>query len=563
MEKSLVWKVGGPAGFGISSIGPVFANILKRCGYFIHGYLEYPSLIRGGYNSYQMVFSRKPVHAPKKRIDIYLALADVCFEREEFDDDTIVIGDFANLKKADDIKGTKVDIPLADIVKEIDGKEIMKNTVALGASIAALGLPKDVVENVVRISYPEKIAEANVRAAIAGYDACECKIPGLDFTPEKGCESCAIMSGNEATSIGAIRAGVSFFSTYPMTPASSILHFLAKQARDFDITVKHAEDEISGINMAIGAAHAGARAMTGTSGGGFALMNEGFGLAAITETPVVVALSQRPGPATGMPTWTEQSDMQYALHASQGEFLRAVYSPGDIEEAYRFTFDAFNLAEKYHIPVIVLLDKFLSESVFMSGDLDSGYGEIDRGKIFEGDTENPYEHFARYKEDKDGICVRSIPGTPGGLFIASSNEHDEKGFVSDTAENRVMQTDRRYRKEPLIEAEMPHPELIGKKDAELTFVCFGSMKMILKEAIKFDDRFNFIYFPAVQPLQWDKVAEMLKGKNLVAFENNKTAQLADLIAEKTGTVIDKKFLKYDGRPFFTEEVLEYVQGVLK
>jgi 2-oxoglutarate ferredoxin oxidoreductase subunit alpha len=561
MEKSFVWKVGGPAGFGISSIGPVFAGILKKCGYYVHGYLEYPSLIRGGYNSYQMVFSRTPVTAPKKRIDIYLALADVCFEKEQFDTDTVIIGDFSVLKKGGDTKAKIIDIPLKKLVDDIDGKDIMINTAALGASVAALGLSKDVMTEVVRSSYPKKIAEANVNAALQGYSACSCLFDGTDCTPNKDCEEQTVMTGNEAVSIGAIRAGLSFFSTYPMTPASSILHYLAKQARDYHVTVKHAEDEIAGINMAIGAAHAGARAMTGTSGGGFALMNEGFGLAAITEVPIVVALSQRPGPATGMPTWTEQADLQYALHASQGEFLRAVYAPGDTDEAYRFTVDAFNLAEKYQIPVIVLLDKFLSESAFM-GKPDPEYGEMDRGLIFEGDAENPDSHFARYKETKDGVCTRSIPGTPGGLFIASSNEHDQTGFVTDAADNRIVQTDRRFAKQPFVAAEMPHPYIIGRQDAELSFVCFGSMKQILLEAMKFDDRFNFIYFPAVHPLDWGNVSELLKGRSLVCFENNKTAQLKALIAENTGIIIEKTFLKYDGRPFFTEEVLEYVQGVL-
>ncbi|ADD68757.1 pyruvate flavodoxin/ferredoxin oxidoreductase domain protein [Denitrovibrio acetiphilus DSM 12809] len=562
MNKTYAWKVGGPAGFGISSIGPVFANILKKCGYYVHGYLEYPSLIRGGYNSYQMVFSKDPVYAPRKRIDIYLALADVCFEKEHFDDDTVVIGDFENLKKADGAKGNKVDVPLKKLVDDINGKEIMKNTAALGASIAALGLPKDILEEVVRGSYPAKIAEPNVKAALAGFDACDKKIEGVEVSSADVCSKCAVMSGNEAVSIGAIRAGVSFYSTYPMTPASTILHFLAKQARNYGIVVKHTEDEISGINMAVGAAHAGARAMTGTSGGGFALMNEGFGLAAITETPVVVALSQRPGPATGMPTWTEQGDLHYALNASQGEFLRAVYTPGDLREAYEQTFDAFNLAEKYHIPAIILLDKFISESVFMTNEMNPTYGELNRGALFEGNDDEPYAHFPRYEETENGVGTRSIPGTPGGLFIASSNEHDEKGFVSDTSEMRIQQTDRRYKKEPFVADEMPHPFLVGKEDAKLTFVCFGSMKQILLEAIKSEDRFNFIHFPAVNPLNWDKVAELLKGKNLVAFENNKTAQLKALIAKKTGILIEKEFLKYDGRPFFTEEVLEYVKEVL-
>jgi len=563
MKNTYVWKAGGPAGFGISSLGPVFANIMKKCGYYTHGYLEYPSLIRGGYNSYQIVFSRYPVNAPKKKINLYIALADVCFEKEKFDEDTIVIGDFDNLKKGDDIKGKKINVPLKKIVEDIDGKEIMRNTVALGASISALGLPKDIMEDVVKSSYPEKIAEANVKAAVAGFEACERQIEELEVTPDKNCEDCAIMTANDAVSIGAIRAGISFYSTYPMTPASSILHTLAKYGRDYNITVKHTEDEISGILMAIGASHAGGRAMTGTSGGGFALMNEGLGLAAISETPLVVVLSQRPGPATGMPTWTEQCDMQYALHASQGEFPRAVYSPGTIVEAYKAAVDAFNLAEKFHIPVIILLDKFLSESVFMSGNFDPEYGEMDRGSVFEGDKEKPNEYFERYKEVENGVGTRSFPGTPGGLFIANSNEHDSKGFVSDTSENRINQTDRRYRKVPQIIEHMPHPELLGNDDAELTFVSFGSMKEVLLEAMKFDDRFNFIHFPAVWPLNWEKVAELLNcRKKLVAFENNKTAQLKSLIAENTGIMIKDSFLKYDGRPFFTEEVLEYVKEVL-
>ena len=562
MEKTFVWKVGGPAGFGITTLGPVFAKILKDCGYFIHGYLEYPSLIRGGYNSYQMVFGKTPVTAPKKRIDLYIALDDVCFEKETFDDDTIVIGDFDHLKKADGIKGVKVNVPLKKIVEDLNGKDIMRNTAALGASVAALGLPKEVMTEVVAASYPGKISKPNVDAAEAGFKYCQPMIK-LEPTKNQSCKKAPVMTGNEAVAIGAIRAGVTFFSTYPMTPASSILHYLAKEARDYHVTVKHAEDEIAGILMAIGASHAGARAMTGTSGGGFALMNEGFGLAAITEIPIVVALSQRPGPATGMPTWTEQADLQYALHASQGEFLRAVYSPADLEEAYKFTIDAFNLADKYQIPVIVLLDKFLSESHFMAGDMSTDYGTIDRGLIFKGDPDKPYEHFKRYEETENGVPTRSIPGTPGGLFVAGSNEHDKTGFVIDSSENRIYQTDRRFRKEPFVAAEMPQPYLIGKENAPLTFVCFGSMKQVLLEAMKYDDRFNFIYFPAVHPLQWDRISELLKGKNLVAFENNKTAQLRALIAENTGIYIQKTCLKYDGRPFFTEEVVQYIGEALK
>lgn len=561
MEKTYVWKVGGPAGFGITTLGPVFAKILKNCGFYVHGYLEYPSLIRGGYNSYQMVYGKTPVTAPKKRIDLYIALDDACFEKETFDDDTVVIGDFDNLKKADGIKGKKINVPLKKIVEDLNGKDIMRNTAALGASVAALGLPKDIMEKIVAASYPKKISEINVKAADAGYEACSAHIQH-ESTDNTSCKGAAVLTGNEAVAIGAIRAGMSFFATYPMTPASSILHYLAKEARDYHVTVKHAEDEIAGMLMTIGAAHAGVRAMTGTSGGGFALMNEGLGLAAITETPIVIALAMRPGPATGLPTWTEQADMQYALHASQGEFLRAIYTPGDVEEAYKFTVDAFNTADKFQIPVFILLDKFLSESHFMTTGITADYGTIDRGLLYEGDPEHPYAHFPRYEDAENGVCKRPMMGTPGGLFVAGSNEHDKFGFVTDAADNRVYQTDRRFKKEPYVAEIMPHPYLIGKPDAKLTFVCFGSMKQILLEAMKFDDRFNFIYFPAVHPLDWKKVKPLFEGKNLVAFENNKKGQLKPLIAENTGIIIEKEFFKYDGRPFFTEEVLDYVNEVL-
>jgi 2-oxoglutarate ferredoxin oxidoreductase subunit alpha len=557
-----VFKIGGPAGFGIMSTGPMFAKVLKAGGYHVHGYPEYPSLIRGGYNCYQIAFGDTEVSAPYEKIDMYAALSDECFNNEVFSDDTYVLGDFANLKNSEGIKGKKVDVPMMDIVKELNGPDIMRNSVAVGASAALLGLDFSLLEKSLSAAYKEKIAKINIDAAKKGYESVKERYSVVCKPEPDKCAPAYFMTGNEATCIGAVAGGLTFFSTYPMTPASSLLHYFAKAAREQGIVVKHTEDEISGINMAIGAAYAGARAMTGTSGGGFSLMNEGLGLAAITEIPIVLAVSQRPGPATGMPTWTEQADLKFVLNASQGEFVRAVYSPGTVEECYKYTFDALNLAEKYHIPVFVLLDKFLSESNFMALQMPE-IGKIDRGDVFAGNKEEPAGYFKRYAEKKDGVGVRSIPGTEGGLYIASSNEHTEEGFVSDKADVRKLNTERRFRKVKPIAEEMPLPELVGKKDAPLTFVCFGSVKSMLLEAMKHTDKFNFIYFPAVHPLNWDKVKAMLKDKNLCVIENNYTAQLRGVIAENTGIIIEKTFLKYDGRPFFCEEIVSFVTEAAK
>lgn len=562
MSLVYVWKIGGPAGLGIMTAGPMFAKVLKAGGYHVHGYPEYPSLVRGGYNCYQIAFGEAEVSAPYKRADIYVALSEAGFQREKFDKNTFVIGDFKNLKNIGEQQFNKIDVPFADIVKELGGPEIMRNSVALGAAAALIGLKFELIEEQLKSTYKEKVANMNIDAARKGYEAVsvrfknECKISSSNLA------SALYISGNEAVSVGALEGGLTFFSTYPMTPASSILHYLAKCTRDYGLVVKHAEDEIAGINMAIGASFAGARAMTGTAGGGFSLMTEALGLAAMTEVPMVFAVSQRPGPATGMATWTEQGDLRFIMHASQSEFLRAVFTPGSVEECYKYTFDALNLADKYHIPVFVLLDKFLSESHFIAEKMPET-GEIDRGYIFEGNDEEPMAYFNRYAEKKDGVGVRPIPGTKGGLYIACGNEHTDEGFVSDSADVRKRQVERRFKKTDAVIKEMPHPVLYGEEKAPLTFVCFGSVKAMLKEALKHSDKFNFIHFPAVAPLDWKKVKPMLEGRNLCIIENNHSAQLRGVIAENTGIIIEKTFLKYDGRPFFNEEILEFVKEASK
>lgn len=554
------FKIGAPAGFGVMTTGPMLARLMKRAGYHVFAYPEYPSLIRGGYNNYQIGVSDNPVTSTYREFNLMIALDSVVFKNETFTSGMKVIVDVENTEIPDGLKCEFIDVPLLQIIKNIEAPVVVRNTVAVGAAAKLMGIEFDLISEILSDTYSEKQVPINIKAAEAGYNAVAEQLFLKKMNKDFKLSDHMVLSGNDAIACGAVTAGMNFYSTYPMTPASSLLHMFAKYEEDYDIVVKHTEDEIAGVHMAIGAAFAGARAMTGTSGGGLSLMTEGLGLAAITETPLVIALAQRPGPATGVPTFTEQSDLQFVLNASHGEFLRIVLTPGDVNELYQMTFDAFNLAERYQIPVFVLTDKYLSESLSMSVSFDNEGMQIDRGYVFDELTEYSMAMFQRYKEKSDGVPVRAFPGTPGGLHKAPGNEHDEYGFVSADPKNRKAQQDRRYRKSEAIEDEMQMPKLYGDPNADLTFVCWGSTKIILQEAMKHTDRFNFVHFTAVEPLNWAAVEEVFDGMEPVLIENNFTGQLGRLIQEKTDIHFKDMMLKYDGRPFFVEDIIEYVNG---
>ena len=376
-----------------------------------------------------------------------------------------------------------------------------------------------------------------------------------------------LLTGNEAVSLGAIKAGCKFYAAYPMTPASSILHFMAAQERNFSLVVKHSEDEIAAINMTIGAGFAGVRAMTATSGGGFSLMSEALGLAAMTETPIVVVVSQRPGPSTGLPTRTEQGDLKFVLHASQGDFPRFVIAPGDVEECFHKTIEAFNLAEKYQCPAILILDKYLSESHKTAEEFEASGVKIDRGLLLSDEEIEKTGEFKRYEFTETGISPRTIPSQKGGVFTATGNEHDETGYLSEEKTVRTRMMDKRFRKFKQAEREIPEPKLFGPKDAEVTMIAWGSTKGPIKEAMKLLDhdgiRANFLQIIYINPFPANTVSRIIRAsKRTVIVENNKTAHLASLIREKTGKEIEHKILKYDGRQFFPTEIHQRVKEAL-
>ncbi|MFZ3085121.1 MAG: hypothetical protein WA097_00555, partial [Candidatus Hydromicrobium sp.] len=374
-----------------------------------------------------------------------------------------------------------------------------------------------------------------------------------------------LVTGNDAVFLGALRSGCKFYAAYPMTPSSSILHLFASIEDDYNIVTKLAEDEIAVINMAIGASFAGARAMVATSGGGFSLMNEGISSAAMTETPIVIVLCQRPAPANGLPTWTEQGDMLFAVHSSHGEFLRVVIAPGDPEECFYLTGEAFNLADKYQIPVIIMLDKYLSESHFSYEKFDFKNITVDRGKLL-SKSKDIDGRYRRYFNTDDGISPRVVAGIEGGIHIANSNEHNEDGYSEESAHNRKIMVDKRFRKIKKLIEEIPLPKIYGPIDAEITIWSWGSCKGPILEAMNIlnqkEKKVNLIHFTYLYPFDSESIEGIIGESNKnVVVENNKTSQLAKIIMMNTSYKIKNKILKYSGRQFLPEEIISGIEKI--
>jgi 2-oxoglutarate ferredoxin oxidoreductase subunit alpha len=569
-EVRLSIMIGGEAGYGIVSAGEILARTFAKCTLHVNAYSEVPSLIRGGHNSFQICVSTHKMYCIWESLNFLIALDKMTIWLNAqnitpggylvYDSDEITIED-GDIKR-DDYK--VIPMPLTSMAKEHGSATVMRNTVALGVAIALSRYDCETLEEVLRSHFAlksDKIIEANVRSAWGGFNYIKENHPELLIHGLEG-QVCGlpqkVLSGNQAIAMGALRAGMTFYSGYPMTPASPLLHWLIQLDEEFGLVVKQTEDEISAITMAIGASSAGARAMTGTSGGGFCLMTEGLGLAGEAEVPLVVMLGQRPGPSTGLATRTDQSDLWLALHASQGEFPRGIITPGDLYECYRLTFRAFNLAEEYQVPVIIMGDRFLNEGIHCTTYFAEEDLFVDRGRLMS----NPERlakyiedgHFKRYALTDDGISPRVPWGTPGIVQTYNGNEHNEFGDTYEGRRNRRAQMEKRMWKFEGLKNGMPHPFIIGPPEAEVTLVCWGSGKLPCQEALKMLEAdghtdVNIIHFPAIWPLHWDVVRERLQGaKRLVGVEANYTGQLSQLIARETLIKIEDRILKYDGRP---------------
>ena len=565
-------KFGGEAGFGVMAAGLTISKLASRLGYFIFDYTEYPSLIRGGHNVIQTSISTQPVYSQYRKTELLVALNQETLDLHisEMSKGGIVlydsdyVNDISVFSKHTGI--CPIAMPLLSMVKEIDGSLIMRNTVALGAVVKLLGVSFEDLQKVIDDGFEdknEKVLQLNSKACKAGFDyiaqhfLAECQ----DILPKRSGEKHYVLTGNEAVSLAAVSAGLGFVAIYPMTPTSNILHNLAPFQEKYGFIYKQPEDEISAINMAIGASHCGVRSMVATSGGGFCLMTEGYGLAGITETPLVIIEGMRGSPATGLPTWTEQGDLRFVLHAHQGDFPRIVLAAGDVQECFDLTFEAFNLADKYQTPVVLLVDKHVLESHLNVTELgaDSEKYQIHRGKIAEKEDLK----YLRYSLTDDGISPRAFPGT-GKLTIANSDEHEESGYSTEDANVRTAQMNKRMKKmETCANEDMPAPQVFGEPHAEVTIVSWGSNKGTILEALKQLPNANYIHLTWVNPFPAQALQELLQSsKKILNIECNFSAQMRGLIQERTGIQIEHNLLKFDGRPIYPEEVIKKVKELL-
>ena len=572
-------RIGGAAGDGVASTGEIFGKTLSRSGQHVYAYNSYQSVIRGGHVWFQVRGGKDPISYVGQKADILIALnkQTVDVHAPVLNPGSRILFDPSKVKvePGDVPQGvTLCPMPLYDLAKEFSPNPIMANTVAVGAAMAFIKAPVQKFKTVLEDQFGHKkadVVEANLKAAEAGIKYALEKWGPMEFALPYGDQKRPFLTGNQAIALGAMAGGCTFYAFYPMTPATSIGQFLADNGPEMGVVVKQMEDEIAVINITIGAAYGGARAMCGTSGGGFALMVEALGMAGITETPIVVVNSQRSGPSTGLPTKTEQGDLNLVLGAGQGDYPRIILAPRTVPEAYEATTRALNLADKWQMPVILLSDLLLSEHFETSEEFPMEGARIDRGKVWDGQGE-----FLRYKVTEDGVSPRAWPGTKNAAHIAGSDEHDEDGtLVSDVRSGlpdaiqvRIDQVEKRGRKLEGAKKDMRLPERVGPKNAPVTLVSWGSTHGAVREAMAAlkakGVEVASVEFTDLFPMDAQKVRELLQRESFtLMIEGNFTGQLERLIRAETGWFPNDRLHKYDGEPFWPEEIVAKVEGILK
>ncbi|MGZ4908357.1 MAG: 2-oxoacid:acceptor oxidoreductase subunit alpha, partial [Halobacteriota archaeon] len=447
--------------------------------------------------------------------------------------------------------------------------KVTLNMAAMGASVALIGYDLNVLNDVIRDFFKDKgheIAEQNTTAAAAGHTYVTQNYPeaykgGMPPIAKAGRMT---LSGNDAICMGALKAGMKFIAIYPMTPTHNIMTYMAAHKADYGVAMVQPEDEIAGINMAIGASFAGARSMVATAGGGFSLMVEGLGLAGMTENPLVIVEGQRPGPSTGLATRTAQGDLRFCLHASQGEFLRVVVAPGDPEECFYQAFNAFNLADALQTPVLLVTDKHLATSYFTAIPFDTTGLRVDRGMLL---TKDVPADFKRYASTPSGVSARTIPGTSGGIFNSNSDEHDERGYVSEQRAIIAKLVDKRCAKYFTAASMVDGVKYHGNPASDAVLVGWGSTKGAILDAMDSLHANNgvdlgFLQVLYMSPFPSEPVRARLADKTVILIENNRGAQLGSLIKEHAQVRPHHTILQYDGRAFFADDLADRIREVL-
>lgn len=543
--------LGGAAGDGIETMSMILEKLLKQSGFHVFTTRDFMSRVRGGHNFVQIRFGEEPIESHCERLDGIFATNAETFtlHQNELNMDGFVICDAALALK--DKRAPA--LPLLETAKALGNAKVV-TSLAIGTILSIFQIELSGCEQVLAQIFKPALAEINFAAIQKGYGMAPFR---YKIFP-KNLSNHMLISGTNASTLGAIAAGLKFYSAYPMSPSTGILEYLNEHGEKLGIVVEQAEDEIAAINMAIGAAYAGAPAMAGTSGGGFSLMVEALGFAGIAEIPLVIADVQRPGPATGLPTRTEQSDLKFVISASQGEFPRMVIALRNHEDAFYQTARAFGLAKKYQTPVILLSDQYL-------GDSTATVPVFDLGKLYKGGQEPqaamPYKSYA---ETKSGISPRLFPGKSEALVHADSDEHDEYGFLTESAKMRKQMMDKRMRKWELLKEELSEPDFIGDEQCETLLIGFGSTYGAIKEAIAVLNqpygKHAALVFGDVYPLPTKLLTRFAsKAYKIVGIEQNATGQLAALIRETTGISMNEQILKYDGRQLTAKDILDKIK----
>ncbi len=554
-EKDISIVLCGPAGQGIKTAENLMVSVFRKAGYSVFATKEYMSRIRGGSNSTTIRISSKPVKALVDRMDLLISLDREAFKhvQHRISPETKIIGEKETLFQKDaQWSGQSLDVPLTELAKETGGK-IYANIIVVAIVAGLLKIEKSIVHDCVKTIFNTKgkeIVEKNIKAVDKGMDFSSRLSSDFKIKIRTQKDDDIILNGGEAISLGAVAGGCRFIASYPMTPSTPVLTFLSQHGETFDLIAEQAEDEIAAINMALGAWYAGARSMVTTSGGGFALMTEGLSLAGMLETPIVIHLAQRPGPATGLPTRTEQGDLLFALYGGHGEFPRIIFTPGTLEDGFVLTQKAFDLADRFQIPVFILTDQYYIDSYYNTP-------KFDLSKIRNKDhivkTEVKYE---RYALTKNGISPRGIPGYGNGLVVVDSDEHTEEGHITEDLDLRVSMVDKRLKKMDALIQEAVSPDWIGPKSCETLVICWGSTVHMVAEAVEKlkDEKIALLYFKQAYPISSKTMDLIKKTKKFIIVENNATAQFAQILKLQLDIDIPTQILKYSGLTFSVEEL---------
>ena len=536
--KPITIKITGPAGMGIKSGGMLLSKTLLAHGFNLLDYSEYPSLVRGGHNTYQLSFSPQKIYAVNQTVDLFFSLAPHHHQQHqsEFHSKTLVF--------------TPQNLPLDQLSPKVS------NIICLGITAFLFNLDKKICRQLIKTQYPNFFT-SNLKAFNFGLDYAKNNLADktIKLSPPSSVRNQKLYDGNQAFSWGFIQGGGNFYAAYPMTPSSGVLHTLALLQRDHHLSVVHPEDEIAAASLAAGAAFAGARSAVGTSGGGFALMNETISFCGAAEIGVVFYLVSRPGPASGMPTWTSQADLLYAIRAGHGDFPKVVLAASDQQDSFDMGAVSLNLAAQLQTPIIVLSDKFIAESSVGLKDLSTIKTKIKLGKILSKTPAN----FKRYNWSvRDGISPRTLPGVIGGEFIANSYEHDQLGFSTEDIDTAVKMRQKRAQKLTTALKLCPQPIFLGSPSAKKLIISWGSTKGPILQAlsqVKDKKSFALLHLRTLWPINPNLKLLIRPFKKVIVVENNQSGQLTQLLKSQFDFNPDHQILKFDGRPFFPEELV--------